>query len=507
MVFDKAKVDYSVYLVTNNELVPEGLTIYDQVEKALQNGTTVVQLREKKLDTGAFITRAERIHELTKKYNVPLIINDRVDVALAIDAEGVHVGQDDMNPVLVRKMIGDDKILGLTTHTKDELLAAINSSASIDYVGMGPAYSTTTKVVKDAPLGPEGIQKMLRIISENKPELKSVIIGGLNKTNIAWTLSECAYEDFNVNGVAVVSCIMGQYNASLQSREVSESVKIGFSKLGKEINDHPVSDINPVVHFITNSVVKNISANVCMAVGGSPIMSEFLCEFKEFAKSPHGSLVLNTGTPTVSSFEVYKEAVKAYNAQMLPIVYDPVACGATNSRRQTMQELMKLGQFTVIKGNLAELASIAGLDGSSMRGVDSIMKLEMTKTISMLRKLAKESRSVIVMTGKIDIIVDGIVPNVLPKVCTIEGGHEFMTKVTGGGCSLGGVIATYVASANYFDTFEATVNAVALYKEAGFNAGQNSRGPGSFMANFLDSLYKLSSAGKPDFVNTVIQYK
>lgn len=122
MTIDKSKIDYSLYLVTNNEMVPEGLDIYTQVEKSLKNGVTIVQLREKDLDTGEFIKRAEKIHQLTKKYNVPLIINDRIDVALAIDAEGVHVGQDDMDPALVRKMIGNDKILGVSTRCEEELM-------------------------------------------------------------------------------------------------------------------------------------------------------------------------------------------------------------------------------------------------------------------------------------------------------------------------------------------------------------------------------------------------
>ena len=488
-MWNKSNIDYSVYLVTNNELVPQGLTIYDQVEKSLQNGTTIVQLREKELDTGAFIDRARKIHALTKKYGVPLIINDRVDVAMAIDAEGVHVGQDDMDPVLVRKLIGNDKILGVSTRCEEELIKAINSIALIDYVGMGTVYSTSTKVVKRAPLGPAGVKKLLKVISVNKPELKSVIIGGLNKYNIARTLSSCAYEGLNTNGVAVVSCIMGQSDACLETKEILKSVRLGY---GKSVAESPVIDIKKepaVVHFITNSVAKYFSANICIAAGGSPIMSELTDEFKSFSKIPKIGLVLNTGTPTSSSIEVYKAAVKAYNSQMKPIVYDPVACGATKGRREIMQEVMSAGQFTVIKGNLAEICTVAGVDGSNMRGVDSVMEIDIEKVVPIISRLAMDKKCVIVMTGKTDVVVDGIIPTPEPRVTLVEGGNPLMAEITGSGCALGGVIAAYVASTSFHYAYEATVEAVTLYKNAGYAAGKISRGPGSFTTNFLDELY------------------
>lgn len=488
-MIDKSKIDYSVYLVTNNELIPEGLTIFDQVEKALQNGVSVVQLREKELDTGAFIDRAQKIHELTKKYKVPLIINDRVDVAIAIDAEGVHVGQDDMDPVLVRKMIGNDKILGVSTRCEEELMRVIESTALIDYVGIGTVYSTSTKIVKRAPLGPSGVRELLKVISNKKPELKSVIIGGLNKYNIAWTLSSCDYEEFNTNGVAVVSCIMGQSDASLETKEVLKSVQLGYGKAVPEISRIDILKEKPVVHFITNSVAKYFSANICIAIGGSPIMSELTEEFGSFSRIPKTALVLNTGTPTVSSIDIYKTAIKAYNSQMKPVIYDPVACGATEGRKEIMNDLLSTGQFTVIKGNMAEICTIAGVDGSIMRGVDSVMQFDINKVVSVISKLAKDRRCVVVMTGKTDIVVDGIKPTPEPRISFIEGGDPLMAEITGSGCALGGVIATYVASTTFLHAYEATVQAVKIYKDAGMRAGGISKGPGSFITNFLDELY------------------
>lgn len=508
-IVDKSKVDYSVYLVTNNELIPEGLNIYDQVEDAIKNGVTLVQLREKDLDTGDFIKRAEKLHEITKKYNVPLIINDRVDVMLAVDAEGIHVGQDDMNPVMVRKLIGNDKILGVSTRCEEELMGVINSEALIDYVGMGTTYSTSTKIVKRAPLGPEGVRNLLKIIATKKPDLKSCIIGGLNKYNIAWTLSNCSYNGFNTNGVAVVSCIMGQQNAALEAKETTKSVNLGYGKLAKDTEEKYSNrkslNVNSVTHFITNSVVKGFSANVCIASGGSPIMSENEQEFKSLAKIPNSSLCLNTGTANNTSPSMYKAAIKAYNSLMVPIVYDPVGCAATPARRELMQDLLSGGHFTVIKGNLAEICAVAGVANSNMRGVDSTMELDVDKTIKMLRDLAKSTRSIIVITGPTDIIVDGITPNETPRACTIKGGHKLMGKITGSGCSLGGVIARFIATVSYFDAYEATIAAVSFYKEAGYRAGISSAGPGTFTSKFLDELYNLSSNGD-NFVNTDVTH-
>lgn len=100
-VNEPKKVDYSLYLVTDSNLIPKGADFFDQVEKAISKGSvTIVQLREKDIDTSVFIDRARKLHKITKKYNIPLIINDRVDVAVAVDAEGVHVGQDDMSKSL-----------------------------------------------------------------------------------------------------------------------------------------------------------------------------------------------------------------------------------------------------------------------------------------------------------------------------------------------------------------------------------------------------------------------
>lgn len=151
-------VDYSLYLVTDSSLVPEGTTLLNQIERALEGGVTIVQLREKNLDTGPFIELARQVQQITRKFNVPLLINDRLDVALAVDADGVHIGQDDMPMRQARQLLGPRKIIGVSVNTIDEAKEAIQAGA--DYLGVGAVWDTSTKKLKNKTLGIEGTRRM-----------------------------------------------------------------------------------------------------------------------------------------------------------------------------------------------------------------------------------------------------------------------------------------------------------------------------------------------------------
>jgi thiamine-phosphate diphosphorylase len=156
MTSNKPQVDYSLYLVTERSLLPEGYDFLEHLEMCLKGGVTLVQLREKHLDTRPFIELAKQTKAVTEKYNVPLIINDRVDVALAVDAAGVHVGQDDMPLEQVRQFIGDNKIIGVSVNNVHEAAEAV--SAGSDYLGIGAVWFTSTKTLTKKPLGVEGVQ-------------------------------------------------------------------------------------------------------------------------------------------------------------------------------------------------------------------------------------------------------------------------------------------------------------------------------------------------------------
>ena len=187
------KFDSSMYFITDSTNYSEEEFLY-RVEQALMGGITLLQLREKDKTTREYMDLAEKVHTLTKKYNVPLIIDDRVDVALAIDAEGVHVGQSDMPVSVARKLMGDDKIVGATTKTVEQAVEAYAQGA--DYLGVGAIYPTTTKV------------KTVLTSTETLGNICSAVpipvnaIGGLNKDNID------VLEGIPIAGICVVSAIM-----------------------------------------------------------------------------------------------------------------------------------------------------------------------------------------------------------------------------------------------------------------------------------------------------------
>ena len=138
----KNNMDYSLYLVTDREVLVD-TDIYTGVEEAIKGGVTLVQLREKSLGTLEFYNIAVKIKNITDKYKIPLIINDRIDIAQAIDAAGVHLGQSDMPAGIARSIIGNNKIIGVSTSTLEEAQKAEREGA--DYVGVGAMFPTTTK--------------------------------------------------------------------------------------------------------------------------------------------------------------------------------------------------------------------------------------------------------------------------------------------------------------------------------------------------------------------------
>ncbi len=215
----RTKFDLSLYLVTDSSLSRGRSTEYI-VEEAVKGGVTIVQLREKELPTPEFIDLARRVKSILDRYNVPLIINDNVDVALAVDAAGVHVGQSDMAYVDVRKLLGDDKIIGLSVENQQEVLEA--NDLDVDYIGISPLHSTPTKTDTAQPFGVDGCK-----IAVNRSNHPSVAIGGISLSNVAQTM------DCGVDGVAVVSAIVSADDpcaASSLLREAIENSRVKWSE-------------------------------------------------------------------------------------------------------------------------------------------------------------------------------------------------------------------------------------------------------------------------------------
>ena len=193
----KPAIDYSIYLVTDHNCL-QGRDFLGCIKNALQGGVTLVQLREKNVDGGIFLQRAIAVKNLCDKYNVPLLINDRIDVALACKAAGVHLGQDDIPPSAARAILGPDAIIGVSAHSCEEALAAEKDGA--DYLGVGAVFPTNSK--DDASEVGLNMLKEIRQISK----LPIVGIGGINAQNYTQVRAAGA------QGAAIISGILGVNN-------------------------------------------------------------------------------------------------------------------------------------------------------------------------------------------------------------------------------------------------------------------------------------------------------
>ncbi|MDZ7316918.1 MAG: thiamine phosphate synthase [candidate division KSB1 bacterium] len=200
-----------LYLVTDRKLAA-GRPLTQLVEEAIQGGVTMVQLREKECSTREFLALAEEIHALCRRAGVPLLINDRLDIALAVDAEGVHVGQSDMPAEIARKLLGKDKIIGLSVESVEDALAA--QHLPVDYLGVSPIYLTPTKTDLTHQLGLEGL-RAIRAVSS----LPLVGIGGLHAGNAGDVIRAGA------DGVAVVSAICAAETPRAAAEELRRAIR------------------------------------------------------------------------------------------------------------------------------------------------------------------------------------------------------------------------------------------------------------------------------------------
>lgn len=184
------KEDILLYIVTDRAWL-NGDTLANQVEKSIQGGATFVQLREKNIGFDEFVNLAKEIKVVTDKYKIPYVINDNIDVAIKVNADGVHVGQSDINAKDCRKILGGEKILGVSAQTVEQAIFAEQSGA--DYIGVGAVFPTGTKSDADS-VSLETLKDICDAVS-----IPVVAIGGINKNNI------CNLKGTNVDGVAVVS--------------------------------------------------------------------------------------------------------------------------------------------------------------------------------------------------------------------------------------------------------------------------------------------------------------
>jgi thiamine-phosphate pyrophosphorylase len=207
----KNKIDYSLYLVTDRDLM-YAKSVEECVEQAVAGGATVVQIREKTASSREFYEIAVRTRKITKKYGVPLIINDRADIALAVDADGLHIGQKDLPYKEARRIMGKNKIIGVSASNLTEAVAAA-AEKGVDYLGVGAMFTTDTKKDADSTTMDE-LRRIRQII-----KLPIVAIGGINKSNIP------SFAGTGIDGIAVVSAIVSQEDASGAARELKSLFK------------------------------------------------------------------------------------------------------------------------------------------------------------------------------------------------------------------------------------------------------------------------------------------
>jgi thiamine-phosphate pyrophosphorylase len=201
-------LDTTLYFITDSTTVPEERFL-PVVEAACKGGATIIQLREKDKSTREYMQLAEAVHAITSRYNIPLIIDDRVDVALAIGAEGVHVGQSDMPVHVARKLMGEGKIVGVTAKTVPQALEAYEQGA--DYLGCGAIYPTTTHV-KTVITPVETLKEVVKAVP-----IPVNAIGGLNKDNIF------VLKGSGIAGICAVSAIMKAADPESAARELKEA--------------------------------------------------------------------------------------------------------------------------------------------------------------------------------------------------------------------------------------------------------------------------------------------
>ena len=201
-------IDYTLYLVTDDSSDEE--KFLKTIEESILGGVSIVQLREKEATSLNFYNIALKVKEITNKYNVPLIINDRIDIALAIDAEGVHLGQSDLPCKIARKLIGD-KILGISASNIDEAKTAEAEGA--DYIGSGAIFNTKTKDDADSVT----IKELKEIV--HSVNIPVVAIGGINEKNAH------KLRDTGINGISVVSAIMQSENPKIASKNLLNIIK------------------------------------------------------------------------------------------------------------------------------------------------------------------------------------------------------------------------------------------------------------------------------------------
>jgi len=209
--FEMESIDWGLCLIADTEY-SERINLISTIEKTVKQGVTIVQLRSKNTDTRTFLNTALQISKILTPFNIPFIINDRIDIALACHADGVHLGQKDLPLHFARKILGKDKIIGVTAPNIQQAEKAQSQGAS--YIGVGPVFYTESKKNASEPLGLKQLSFIRKHIT-----LPILAIGGINPQNVAQVIST------GVDGVAVISAILGAESSEVATKKLLQGIR------------------------------------------------------------------------------------------------------------------------------------------------------------------------------------------------------------------------------------------------------------------------------------------
>ncbi|KAG6867622.1 hypothetical protein C0993_000433 [Termitomyces sp. T159_Od127] len=438
----------------------------------------------------SFIEIAAKSKEICNKYNVPIIINDRIDIAIAVNARGVHLGQTDMSVAQARKLLPQGTVIGVSCNNADHVRAAIRDGA--DYIGIGAVWGTQTKQLTSPLVGVRGVGALLELLDGTG--VKAVAIGGIKVDNVLRTVhGSVSRTGHTLDGVAIISEIMASrdprksamtlsvifnsFNPSLPPTLSPKGPSLGEAIVEKVIGLMSVTKVvNPLIQQITNIVVAMQSANMTLSLGASPIMTSEPQEMEDLGRSI-SALLINIGTMRSDGKEGMLKGGLVANRNKRPIVFDPVGIGASEFRKEMTRDLLNTFQASVIKGNAGELANLAGSREVSSKGVDSIGS-GFKDPIGFTRQLARKET----LTGPVDYISDGT------NVVALSNGDDMLGEITGSGYEEY-VMGKLVQG----DMLLGAVAGIMVFTIAAEMAVQREdvKGPGTFLPALIDELWNL----------------
>ncbi len=482
-----------VYLVTDDTLPDD--EIINTVEQALRGGVRCVQLRDKRRPMREVYRLAARLRALTSRMGAGLIINDRIDLTLAVAADGVHIGQDDMPPRDARRLVGPQRVLGVSADSPERARRAVAEGA--DYLGVGHVFGSISKEKPDAPIGVQGLSEVCATA-----RVPVVAIGAITTENAAEAI------DGGASSVAVVSSVSRAEDPEATARELSSIVRSAYERRKSAQRrfrpEAPEPDRagsaletlrnqRPLIHLITNYVVMNDTATATRLLGALPVMSEAEEEVGEMARQAR-ALLLNTGTPVLSRVRAMRRAAESAARAGVPVVLDPVGCGATGFRVELNQNLARGGSPAVIRGNAAEIAALVGRR-FDIRGVEDTGEDNESyhkARLGLARAAATHLGCVVAVSGPVDVVSDGRAT--VPRTVLVHNGVPLLGAVVGTGCMVSSLIAAFAAVES--DPFLAALWGLGVMGVAAERATEEAgeagaRRPLRFKQAVLDHLYVL----------------